>query len=550
VQSDVAQAQAMLLIAARGGAQRVALLCPDDPYGATFFDWVGFLGTEAGLEVTGLVQYAPGTDPSAAVAEALAGNPQALLLVPAGPEDAVTLVRLVRQASPLTALILSDMGAVPALVEQLGDLAEGLEGTAPAPDPASGFEVAFKVLYGKLPPPYAANVYDALTLVAFGLEASGGRGGEALERGLEAVVDGRGAPTRWDFDGVAKALAAIDDGEHPDLVGASGSLDFDRELYTDPVETFYSRWRVDHGRFVQVETLTTGDTGRALSLDSSRASEQLLQEVGGGTFQPGPRTGTWALVAALSSGWPNYRHQADALAQYQLLRANGLPDDRIILVLEDDLADNPMNAEPGVVRNVAGGPNVRAGAVVDYRTGDLGAGDLLAILAGQASERLPAVIGSGTGDDLYVFLVGHGDTDGALVETEVAGDGTLTPEALAQTVQAMFDQGRYRRLLIAVETCHGGVLGTLLTAPGAVLLSGANPVESSFGANYDLDLRAWLGDQFAFHLVEAAANAPEQPLDDLYRDLFLRVSGSHVSMYNAQGFGGAGNAVFGDFLRP
>lgn len=550
VQSDVAQAQAMLVVAIRSGAQRVALVCPDDPYGATFFDWVGFLGTEAGIEVTGLFRYTPGTDPAPAVAEALGTGPDALLVVPASRDDAVTLVRSARRTSPGTALVLSDMGAFPALIQDLGDLAEGIEGTAPAPDPAGGFEVAFQVLYGRDPPPYAAHVFDALTLLAFGLEASGGRGGEDLVRGLEAVVDGRGAPTRWDFDGVAKTLEAIRAGEQPDLAGASGPLDFDRELYTDPVVTFYGRWRVEHGRFVPVETLSTGDAGRALSLDDSLASERLIQDVTGGSFQPGPRTGAWALVAALSSDWSNYRHQADALAQYQLLRKNGLPDDRIVLVLADDLAGDPQNAEPGVVRNVTGGPNLRDGADVDYRTTDLGATDLLAILAGQASDRLPDVIGSGPGDDVYVFLVGHGDTDGALVDSKAAGDRLLTPEALAATVQDMWDQGRYRRVMIAVETCHGGVLGTRLTAPGAVLLAGASPVESSFGANYDLSLGVWLGDQFAFGLVGAAATRPDQRLDELYRDLFLHVSGSHVSMYNAQGFGGAGSAVFGDFLGP
>lgn len=105
------------------------------------------------------------------------------------------------------------------------------------------------------------------------------------------------------------------------------------------------------------ESISTGETGRTLSLDDSFASERLLQDVGTrGGFTPGPRTGQWALVVGLSKGWQNYRHQADALAQYQMLRAHGVSDDHIVLVLADDLAGDPRNAEPGVVRNVAGGP--------------------------------------------------------------------------------------------------------------------------------------------------------------------------------------------------
>lgn len=61
------------------------------------------------------------------------------------------------------------------------------------------------------------------------------------------------------------------------------------------------------------------------------------------------------MVVATSSGWDNYRHQADALAAYQLLKSRGVRDDHIVLIMADDIAGNARNREPGVVRNVAGG---------------------------------------------------------------------------------------------------------------------------------------------------------------------------------------------------
>ena len=109
-------------------------------------------------------------------------------------------------------------------------------------------------------------------------------------------------------------------------------------------------------------------------------------------------TGNWALLVATSSQWSNYRHQADVLAIYQQLQQAGYTDDHIILIAEDDIAQNPSNTEPGVIRVTPGGDNVYAGAEIDYRLSDLQPADFLSILSGKKSKRLPAVVES-TGND-------------------------------------------------------------------------------------------------------------------------------------------------------
>lgn len=195
VQSDVAQAKTMLLLAKRSGAEKIGLITSSDAYGTTFFDWIGFFATEVGLEVTGLIRTS-GTGPcDPFVAQVLEPKPDVLFVVPSQSDEALCIARAARALSPATRLF-SDAGVFPDFIQALGPLAEGIEGTAPAPDPTSGFEVAFGVLYGHSPPPYGANVYDALTLAAFGLERSHGEGGPALAKALEEVVDGRGAPMR------------------------------------------------------------------------------------------------------------------------------------------------------------------------------------------------------------------------------------------------------------------------------------------------------------------------------------------------------------------
>jgi glycosylphosphatidylinositol transamidase (GPIT) subunit GPI8 len=64
-----------------------------------------------------------------------------------------------------------------------------------------------------------------------------------------------------------------------------------------------------------------------------------------------PIQGNKAVLVAASSGWENYRHQADVLAYYQLLKSKGFTDDDIVLIAADDLAYHVNNPSPGMIIN-------------------------------------------------------------------------------------------------------------------------------------------------------------------------------------------------------
>ena len=59
----------------------------------------------------------------------------------------------------------------------------------------------------------------------------------------------------------------------------------------------------------------------------------------------------WVLLVAGSNGWFNYRHQADICHAYQIVHAHGVPDDRIIVMMYDDIAYNKENPTPGMIIN-------------------------------------------------------------------------------------------------------------------------------------------------------------------------------------------------------
>ena len=69
----------------------------------------------------------------------------------------------------------------------------------------------------------------------------------------------------------------------------------------------------------------------------------------------------WAVLAAGSSGWENYRHQADLCHAYQVLHAHGVPEDNIIVMMYDDIADNDKNPFKGKIFNSPNGSDVYQG---------------------------------------------------------------------------------------------------------------------------------------------------------------------------------------------
>lgn len=56
-----------------------------------------------------------------------------------------------------------------------------------------------------------------------------------------------------------------------------------------------------------------------------------------------------AVIVSTSRYWFNYRHTANALAIYQTLRRQGVPDDQIVLMLADDHGSSGHNPFGGAV---------------------------------------------------------------------------------------------------------------------------------------------------------------------------------------------------------
>jgi glycosylphosphatidylinositol transamidase (GPIT) subunit GPI8 len=367
---------------------------------------------------------------------------------------------------------------------------------------------------------------------------------------MQKVVSARRTTSAgWDAEGIARALEAIRSGALIDVEGASGPLEFDADSFTDPVDGLYRHWRIEDGEFRTVDLLEdAAPAGQSeAEMHPVRAADLPVQTA---TDVP-VRTGLWAVLVGASVGWENYRHQADVLAQYQVLRRNGVPDDHIILVMDSTIGTNPRNSEPGVVRNASGGPNLLDGVDIDYDISGMTVDQLMAILRGHVSAATPTVLGASKTDNVLVFVAGHGETDGVFMGAERPILGVHDPGRVLgpADLRSALASASYRRLLIAIEACKSGVFGAGFNLPRALMLTSASPTENSMSGTYDLDLRVWLSDQFAEGLWRAAEDAPDSSIADLYRRLYVGVTGSHVGVFGTS-FGNARAISLGEFLTP
>ena len=207
-------------------------------------------------------------------------------------------------------------------------------------------------------------------------------------------------------------------------------------------------------------------------------------------------TSNWAVLVCTSRYWFNYRHMANTLSFYRTVRRMGIPDDRIVLMLGDDAACSPRSRYPGQVFNGEShaldvyGANVE----VDYRGHEVTVESLVRVLTGRHDPAVPRAkrLLSDAGSNVLVYLTGHGG-DGFLkfqdAEELLAAD---VADALAQ----MHRKGRYRELLLVVETCQASTLYGRVRSPGVLAMSSSVKGESSYSFTTDLDVGVALIDRF------------------------------------------------------
>ncbi len=442
-----------------------------------------------------------------------------------------------------------------ALGPQALDVLQYYQGFSPYADPTTGFEKSYEVKFGNKPTFAECKFYDALMLTAFA--ASYAEHHADVTDINQAIIDittphaEQLRSAAWSQTSMELYLSALEQGQLMDFKGASGEIRFDNETYTSAIHTTYVHWQIHDGKIQHRNYLSSDGSHRTsstmaawswLAKNAEEAFARSAENKDAGISYPA-LTAQYAVLVQGSNGWNNYRHQADVLSVYQMLKTKGFDDDHIILIIDKALASDAMNPEPGIIRAEDGGNDLLAGCSMDYDNADISPSDISNILLGVKTDKTPVVLPKDAGQNVLLFWSGHGHNHANNGADELAwrnadvGRG-MTADLLRQTISLMHQQGQYRKMFVLTEPCFSeAVITPLVGIPGVLAMSSAGTFEQSFADNWSTELGVWRCDRFSRNLVTHLTASPTTTYRDLYLFCAQRTLGSHVHIVNSAHFG-------------
>lgn len=540
-ETDISQSEILLSCLSNEypGLKKVALLASDDIYGQTFVDWFAFQAVELDMQPVSIQTYKTASELQSCLKQITLSGADALVCVPAAVEDVIPVYNYINHwnlntdAENPIALMFSDKAYNESILKG-AEPVDFIFGLAPASHPGSGFSVSYEALYGRLPYNGEAEVYDAVLITALATLWAEKHDEADLNKAIAALLNATATSQGgWTAGMIANFYHEIKAGGTPALSGATGTLDFDSEYHTTIRSTSYAHWITYKGKMVVIDYYSRNGNGHSSSpVAAWEWKKQHIQNVdGNGKLIDYPELkDNYAVLVAASKGWKNYRHQADVLGMYHYLKTRGYDDDHIILIMADDIASNERNPLQGVVRREVDGENLYDDVQIDYKLGDLTLDNLKQILTGEPSKTYPVTLGSSANDNVLFFWSGHG--------TQMGWTWKDTEDLDANFARQMFADMKFRKMFAIIETCYsGGVAQGCTGIPGLLMMTAANPYETSKADAFDNELQVYLSNTFTSSILSQIERNPKSVIYDLYLHAFDKTNGSHVMVYNPDYYG-------------
>ena len=543
-ENDMAQCQAMLSKARANNYARISLISRDgkeDDYAASFQQFYAYMAREMDMEVEETYFYSNKGELEGAIKKAVeieeeAPFPGVLFFVPSSARDLLDFddALMLSEDSEYLSIVCTDMAYDLSLEGKLKNY--NYEGTALSSRPGEGFDVAWKSRYGTILPGGYAQLYDCFYLAALAAaEVEEGRA-ESVREAIVNLTSGDKASTPvypWTPSGMRDAFQAAREGDYGRITGVSGPLEFESQTHICQLGTTYSTWIYTEGKYVETGRFSRNYTGGDLWNWTTTQIEDMYDEQAADLTYPALED-NFAVLIATSTGINNYRHQADALAQYQMLKGFGYDDDHIILILEDDLGSD--------VHVTVGGENLRTGAVIDYKTSQVTPEDLRNIFSGTVTERTPEVVKGSPGTNVFLFWSGHGARDNVLKWA----DDNMGADVFRGILEAA--EGNYRKLLAVMETCYSGSIGKYCEGlPGVLFLCAAGSGETSHADVIEDGI--YLSNRFTRVFGSEVEANPAISLHHLYYQLATHTTASHAGLYNDAYYGNVYRNTVEEFLK-
>jgi len=191
---------------------------------------------------------------------------------------------------------------------------------------------------------------------------------------------------------------------------------------------------------------------------------------------------TWVVLVAGSTSYMNYRHQASVCHAYQIAHKFGVPDERIIVFMADDIAYSSSNPFPGEIYNyfyIKGGHNVNVypGVPKDYTGANATADNLLAVLTGMVPDSGSGKTLRPTPDDnIFFYYDDHGNTD---IVAMPYGRRFTGSSDMKQVFDMLRTKKLYKNFVMFVQACYSGSLFYKQDIPDNVYIATSAPADAS-----------------------------------------------------------------------
>jgi len=208
----------------------------------------------------------------------------------------------------------------------------------------------------------------------------------------------------------------------------------------------------------------------------------------------------WVVIVTTSRYWFNYRHTANGVLVYQIVRSLGVPDSRIIFMNSLDVSGDARNPNPGYVsvsNGLEGGEWSFEDVEVDYAMEEVTAQSFLRFLSGRPlSSEFGDRLGSDANSSVLLYLSGHGGDE----FFKFHDNEELSAQDLAYALQEMHVKGMYKQLLLVLDTCQASTMATYITAPHVTTLASSARGENSYAYPTSGALGVATVDRFTYSL--------------------------------------------------
>jgi phosphatidylinositol glycan class K len=203
-------------------------------------------------------------------------------------------------------------------------------------------------------------------------------------------------------------------------------------------------------------------------------------------------TSNHAVIVSSSRYWFNYRHVMNALAIYDLIRKQGVPDSNIILMLADELPTNPRHPNKNHMDNSVSSSSSSTlysqDVEIDFRGDEVTVENLAKVLLGRHDDdeeegQTTRQLHTDEESNLLIYWTGHGgDQFFKFQDVE-----EITSREIARILSEMHDKKRFNEILFIADTCQAFTLGDFLSTsvPNVFFVGSSLRGENSYAHHSD-----------------------------------------------------------------